>query len=517
MIKLKYGNNYYDMLENFDFEKSSREVKYSNVKIDFTGLTTSDLPKKYQECQIVDGNKVLFTGYADSYSISEMKLEDDSFRSLEIVLLSPMAMATVRTVILKGTYDTKELIRQVLAPLIVDGFTIEELNIDKSQITVNFVLKSIEDCMNKISNAKNIWWYIDENKKIYINDINYQFSKEKVLVYDNKAPKGLIKIEPTIDIADYCNVVNIKNVRVYSSSFYYGDIVYEPLLDTTIKIKEGNEITFNYPIDIKVQNIKKSYEDQASSLSRYSSVISENALPVIYFKGTTNNGIKEFYITLGINDNTLTFSENVIIGGESTTEITYDFELTKDSFFSNLITGFKYNGSETIKEITDIYTINCLKWSNVKFINNKEIEKQIGVISVSGQVEKTINLNEQWKLTSELSEIAKSYLDINSGESNLVKLTSDREIGIKVGDIIEINKPNFLIDDIDYICTDYSYTYYNDYDKLYTYELRNKNYLSNYIDLFRVNDNESSEKQLENIIIFNYVEEVIKEVHEVAN
>ena len=154
MIKLKYSNKYYDMIDSFDYQKSSREVKYSNIKIDFTGLTSSDLPKKYQECKIVNNNEVLYTGYANSYKISDMKLENDAFRSLEIELLSPMALATVRTVILKGTYRLQTLLNLILKPLLQDGLVIKEFNIPDSQITINFILKSVEYCMNKISNDK---------------------------------------------------------------------------------------------------------------------------------------------------------------------------------------------------------------------------------------------------------------------------------------------------------------------------------------------------------------------------
>lgn len=512
MIQLNYSDKTYKMIDSFNYKKSSREVKYSNVKIDFTGLTSDDLPKKYQECKIIDDNEVLYTGYANSYKISDMKLEDDVFRQLEIELLSPMAMATVRTVILKGTYELTNLIELILNPLIQDGFTIKELNVGTSQTTINFILKSVEYCMNKLSNMKNIWWYIDENKNIYANDINYQFSKDIVMTYDDKPPKGLYKIEPTIDIEDYCNVVNIKNVRVYSSSFYYSGVNFDALIDTTIKINNGNEVLFNYPIDITLANIKKSYEDQKTSLSRYSSVLGNN-IPAIYFKGTTTNGNISFYIYAG--ENSLIMSNNVGFSGESSTTTTPTIELIRDTFFSNLIVGFKYNGNNSITSINQIYSVSCLKWSNIKFIDNSEIEKQIGVVSDSGQIEKTLNLNEQWKLMSEVTTIARSYLDINSGSSNIIKLTSDRSFNINVGDMIKINKPNFLINDTNYICTDINFTYYNKNDKIYVYEFRNKNYLTNYIDLFRSSDEETATDKIETLIISNYVEENITESHEV--
>lgn len=512
MIKLKYSNKYYDMIDSFDYQKSSREVKYSNIKIDFTGLTSDDLPKKYQECKIVNDNEVLYTGYANSYKISDMKLENDAFRSLEIELLSPMALATVRTVILKGTYRLHTLLNLILKPLLQDGFVIKEFNIPDSQITINFILKSVEYCMNKISNDKNIWWYIDENKNIYINSLNYLFSKQPVLNYENQKLKGLYGIEPTIDIEDYCNVINIKNVRVYSSSFYYTNVEFDPLINKDIKIIKGNEITFKYPIDINVSNIKNSYNDQEKSLTRYAEKIG-NTLPVLVFKGTTTSGAIQFSVV--VDNNALVMSDNVKISGQNTSDTEPPFELIRDTFFSNLIVGFKYNGSATINTINEIYSISCLKWSNIKFINNQEIEKQIGIISDSGQIEKTIDLNQQWKLMSEVTTIAKSYLDINSGLSNIVDLKSDCSLKINIGDSVRINKPNFLIDDTTYICTDIQYTYTNKNNKNYVYQLRNKNYLTNYVDLFRSSDEETNEDKIEVIIVSNYVEEGIVESHEV--
>ncbi len=512
MIKLKYSNHEYKMLDSFNFDKSSREIKYGNVKIDFTGLTSSDLPKKYQECQIIDDDKIMYTGYANSYAISDMKLEEDVFRSLAIELLSPMAMATVRTIIAKGTYKLNDLINLIIQPLINDGFILKELNISNRNVTVNFVIQTIEHCLNKLSNENNFWWYIDENKNIYINDISYQFSKDVVFTFDNKPPKGLYEIVPTIDIEDYCNVINIKNVRVYSASIYYESYELNKIIDKNVQIKNGDTIKFFQSIDIAVKNIKKSYEELKESIKAYD--IGDYP-PAIYFEGITSKGIKTFYVR--VKDDILNVSSNVQFSGDGTTsEDEKEFELQKDSFFSNLITGFRYKGSEPIIKVNKLISISCLKWTNVKFYDNVEIENQKGVVNQSGQIEKTIDLNEQWKLMSEVTSIARSYLDINSGSANSVKLYCDVKQNIGIGDIVEINKPKFLLDDAKYICTDISYQYYNENNETYVYELRNKNYLSNYIDLFRSKDSETTTEKIETLVISNYIEEEIQEVHEVV-
>lgn len=508
MIKLKYNNKLYKMIGTYNYEKSSREVKYSNVTIEFTGLTSSDLPKKYQECQVVDDtdNTILYTGYASSFSISDMKLEDDVFRSLEIELISPMSLATVRMITLKGTYYLKNAIEKIIKPLINDGFTLKELNVNDKNVTVNFVLNSIEDSLNKLSNDNNFWWYIDENKNIYINDIIYQFSKDSVMVYDGKPPKGLYKIEPSIDIEDYCNVINIKNVRVYSASIFYGANSLNPVFSVNT-INSGDTIEFSQPIDIALKNIEKSYEELKSSIGAYE--IGDYP-PAIYLEGTTSSGTKSFYIRL--KNGSLDISNNIKINDNDENK---EFELVKDSFFSNLITGFKYTGSSKIT-ITKFISISCLKWTNIRFYDNVEIEKQKGIISKSGQIEKVIDLNEQWKLMSEITTIARSTLDANSGGSNIVKLYFDEKKKIDIGDIVEINKPEFLLDNNKYICTDIAYTYNNFESEDYVYELRNKNYLTSYIDLFRPTIEETSNDKIETFVISNYVEETMKEVHEVV-
>ena len=74
------------------------------------------------------------------------------YRELEIDLLSPLAMATVRTVDAVGTYNLQPLIRELIQPLINDGFTLKEFNIGNNQITVNYLNETVESALNKLSN-----------------------------------------------------------------------------------------------------------------------------------------------------------------------------------------------------------------------------------------------------------------------------------------------------------------------------------------------------------------------------
>ena len=49
MVRLKILNSYYKVAGGYNISESSREVKFSNLKIEFTDKTILDLPLKYQE------------------------------------------------------------------------------------------------------------------------------------------------------------------------------------------------------------------------------------------------------------------------------------------------------------------------------------------------------------------------------------------------------------------------------------------------------------------------------------
>ena len=73
--------------------------------------------------------------------LSEMKNSAEvEGRELTLTLLSPLKMATIRTVTIIGTMDVGTAINRILEPLINDGFTIKEINIVDGQITIAVIL-----------------------------------------------------------------------------------------------------------------------------------------------------------------------------------------------------------------------------------------------------------------------------------------------------------------------------------------------------------------------------------------
>lgn len=533
MIQLEYNNKYYDVLGTYSINKSSREVTYNDIVLDFTNKTREDIPNKYQECHIVDTslvndeiriNKTLFTGYVSTVTLPNMKNKVE-YRELEIELLSPMALATRRTINAIGSYKLRNLIMIILQPLFDDGFELKEFNVGDADTTVNYLIESVESALNKLSNRYNFWWYIDENKNIFINSIDYQFAQKPRLIYneDNKL-KGLINVIPSIDATDYCNVVNFANVRTWQYSAY-GDFVYnvivggeivktynyninkDRLFDIT-NIKNEDEVIFNHPIDITVGNIVKSSN---SNFNHRAFTDYQNYALLINYT-YSNNTTGQVYIR--VNNNVLEISNNATL--EQTPEVEKEFEFKRDGMFDNLITGFKFNNdSKNITSIQVLFSCSALMWTRLKINNLSEIQKSKGKVSVSGQIEKTIDMNEQWKTLDELQAIGNAYIKTNSSQSDKITLLIDEDYGLEIGDIITINRPSFLIDG-NYIITDIIINHKNNMYDQYKVTLRNSNYFESYVDLFRAKETEELEEKNYNLSTIDYEEGSIKEVHEVV-
>lgn len=506
-IELKIMNTY-------EISKSSQEIVYSDLECDFTNFTTEDLPEKYQEVEIIDISDgvetIKYFGYIDSYMFDEMR-ESDKFRPINITLLSPMKMATLRTFIAVGTYTLKDLLENILlSPLLYDGFTLEELNISDRTLIVNYLSETVEYALNDLSGRYNFWWFIDEGKKIYIKDISQMLNSDPKYIYDSTHKiKNLQYIKPKIMSDNYANLINFTNVRVYDNSnwqYIDGEIIANTngLLNQQIStLKKDGVINFNYPIDIKKENIQKAGES--------------NELKNIYYallmSGTySDDSTFSLYIRYNVETNSYEMTEN--IGFDGNEDTSKEFLLTRDPFFNNLITGFKYNNeNKNVKEINLIVSDSILVWNVNRFYNDKAINQKKGIINNTGIVELTIDMNEQWKTRQELQEMGISYMNKNSlkldGE---IELKVDGENLFKIGDIIKINK--MLFND-KYIVTKIRESFKNGVIE-YFITCKNSNITDNYIDLFRSATKQQKEEKVYQINISHYVEEGIKETFEVV-
>ncbi len=504
MTYLEYSNKKFKIIDSYNINTSSRQVTFSDIKVDFTNRTLEDLPIKYQEVQIKKDNTVIYTGYVNSFTLPAMKQSDNEFRELEINLLSPMQMATNKVVTIIGTYTLEEVIRRALSPLLLDGFEIKSLNVRDGQKTVNFLMQTTEFVMNSLSNSESLWWYIDENKSIYVNSIDYQFGllPKMTLTHDKKV-EGLLSITPSVEAVNYANVINVKNARVYFDSWYYSHydekINNKPLFDART-LKKGDSIDFKYPIDISENTIRRvkettnnegmtEYYNFSLSLAMYSN----NYFPVLEIKLDNDN---------------YRISSDISFSEEDKTLIT----LKRDEFFKNLITGFTYNG-ESEATVESIRSQTALEYRTMKFVNSQEIELNKGKITTSGVIEKSIDMNQRWFFADDLVAEVRSMMSNNSNQTNILTLEFDKNKDLKIGDIINVNLPKFLIQG-EYIITDIVYTHSS--IENWKISLRSADVVENYIDIFREKDKQEINEQIDTIMLSDYVEEKMREVHEVV-
>ena len=505
MMYLEYENIKLPILDGCNITKSSQEITFSDIKCEFSGHTSKELPDRYQEVKVTEKDEILHFGYIDSYTFDELR-EGDEDIYINFTTLSPQKIATLRTCLAVGTYKLNELLLIVLAPLLDDGFAIKEINVSDKQITVNFLVETVEYCLNNLSSKFDFWWYIDEHKNIYIKEIKEMLKETIKHRYDNEHRiPGLEYIKPQTNSDNYANVINFKNVRVYDSSYYSQEEMNNKnslIADGNITVKNGDAIDFNYPVDINPKNTKKAFK----SLGLYTRI----KYPILAIQATYSDGTKLDARIDYDEDNGIVYSNNIGIDGKDNAK---EILLVKDSFFSNLIVGFKLNNEN--KKITKINSIvsYCILVYNVnKLYNDKGISEKAGKISKTGIVELTVDMNESWKTIQELAEIGSSYLNRNSLDfSDEIELKLDRDV-LSMGETIWIDK---LMISGRYVVTEIQIN--NQWNESeFIVKCKRANILGNYIDIFRGEKTQVTDDKLYNISITHYEEEGISESHEVV-
>ena len=70
----RWNNKDYRIIDSIEIKKSSREVTYTDLKLDFSKCTMENLPYAQQEVQIIDKDgKLKFTGFVSDYKLPELK------------------------------------------------------------------------------------------------------------------------------------------------------------------------------------------------------------------------------------------------------------------------------------------------------------------------------------------------------------------------------------------------------------------------------------------------------------
>ena len=495
----RWSNKDFKIIDSIEINKSSREVTYTDLTLDFSKCTMEDLPYAQQEVQIIDKNGNLkFTGFVSDYQLPELKKIITPQKELSLSLFTPRQMATKRTVTIMRTAMMSDIITQVLSPLYEDGFSLTSLNIEDKSITVKLISRTVEEVLNYLTNKYSLYWNINEFKEIEISSIDYMLNKEpkKTVNINNYKEQinGLLSISPSVENIDYANIINVKNARIfYAKNDQTGNL--------NITLKNGDRIDFENPIDISIGTAQRItgtlQENQFSSFQSLEIVYNNNSYAQIYhnFQGSTSETVMDKVAT-----------------DDSSGAI---FVLTMDSTFKNLATGVTYKGEGTVT-VNRINSQSFLRYANMKLINWAEIEENEGKITPSGQIEKVLDVQEGWFTANELIDYIRSTFLINNKYTNQITLKYDKENEIEIGDRIDFNLPEYFTEGI-FIVTAINESKEGNNPTNYSVELRNTNLLENFIDLFRSSsDIEEQDSQVEMEYVVEYAEEkTINEIHEV--
>ena len=495
----RWNNKDFKIINSIEIDKSSREVTYTDLTLDFSKCTMEDLPFAQQEVQIIDKNGNLkFTGFVSDYQLPELKKIRTPKKELALSLFSPRQMATKRTVTIMRTAMISEIIAQVLAPLYQDGFSLNTLNIEDKSITVKLISRTVEEVLNYLSNKYSLYWNINEFKQIEISSIDYMLNKEpkKTININNYKEQinGLLSISPSIENIDYANIINVKNARIF-----YQKIEYESNLNITLG--NGDRLDFENPIDIS-----------QGTAQRITGTIQENQFASFSSLEITYNNTDYADIYHNFEGSNIETVMDKIATDDSTGAM---FVLNMDSTFKNLATGVTYKGEGTVT-INRINSQSYLRYANMKLINWAEIEDTEGTITPSGQIEKVLDVQEGWFTVQELIDYVRSTFLINNKYTNQITLKYDKENDIVIGDRIDINLPEYFTEGV-FIVTAITESKEANNPTNYSVELRNTNLLENFIDLFRSSsDIEEQDSQVEMEYVVEYSEdETINEIHEV--
>ena len=492
-----WNNKKYRILNSINIKKSSREVTYSDLTLDFAKCNLTDLPFSQQEVKIYDNaDKLNFCGFVASYKLPELKKVVTPQKELSLSLFTPRQLATKRTITITRTTTLNNAINQALAPLIQDGFVLSELNIPDKTVTDNLISRTVEETMNYFSNKYSLYWNIDEFKNIVVNSIEYQFSKPAIKNINinnyKEEMKGFLSLTPSVQNLDYANIINVKNARIF----------YSNKKDYNVTLKNGDRLDFENPIDISIESARRI---NAGNYVR-GNIVFATTLSIV-----TSGGTGSILTTLngsGSDPDRQTITN--VATDDSTGKV---FILTMDSTFKNLATGFTYKGDDTIT-VESIESEAFLQYANMKLINWNEIKKQEGIVTVSGQIEKPVDVQNGWFTVDELVEYIRSLFTVNDRYTNQVNLKCDKNNGISIGDRLNINLPEYFVEG-NFVVTDINENTEGTFPTQYSIDLRNTGLTENFIDLFRSSmDNVEQTSQIQKEYVVEYTEdEGISEIH----
>lgn len=468
---------------------SSRETKFSEIEVDFRGKLDSDLPIQFQEVKIIDeNNNVYLTGYVDSVDFPEFAFEDQPF-IIRISLLSPYAYASKRT--LSKTIDTVALntvIVEILQPLLDDGFTIEENELNGKLVSEIFQAETIEKILNYLANKFSFIWYIDKDKKIYLKDIDILQGQAPLVEVIDSDRCYLQTIKPIKTVVDYANKLVIKNAIILGGTSLPSETV----------LSLGEMYKFEYPISIS--------ENTAFRLTER------------YFDGDVASYANSFYMLtdtgeyeIQINLTTKTINTGADIGIMGIDDDTSKKILLEvDPIDSTKVTGFKWNAaSETVVFFTTQSALLPVIFSFVDPVQIANIKTQM---NTSGVIEKIVNANGKYFTYNELLDYVANLFKQNNVLTNEVNCVFKGRLddtdfmtianNLQITKVFRVNLPNFLIDG-NFIITDKTMSF-NRETLTIGVRGRNFNLNENFNDIYRLPMEQLSTSDLNNVAVVLY-------------
>jgi len=477
-LKLKIGTELYNITNNPTIKKSSREVTFNNIEIDFIGKSFSDRPVKWQEVSIVDElDKVLLFGYVSTISINEISTAE-TVLIMKLTIVSPRAFVSRKSFTGSGdNIELKTAVENVISPLFEDGFTIVQNDLPLKEINYTFVLKNIEKILNEMADKYNFYWFVDEQKNIYIKTL-FSLQSQDAKVLDD----GCFTLKPKLSAIDYANVVNFKNQIIFETRTLF----------SSIELTRG--VTYQLPFPISV------------SKNTGSRIVLNNEIGITFLFSFTGVGVGAKFVSYDDSTKEIFFGSMIGIDGIDNKDIL----LVPDAFNKTLITGLKLADDYPTEKytITDVKSTSALIPTSTIVTNPYEIEKQKGISSTSGRIEKTVDLKNEWFTKKDSVNFAKSILSENSvgtdevevifrGLTDEIRTLFDNTIPFQK---IELNYPQFLVEG-SFIITDVDFEYGNEVSKM-TIDCRNINFGENFIDIFRKDEFDIEEEV--NRIIYSY-------------
>ncbi len=485
----RFNGKDFKIEQEVSFRKSSRETRFDDIRIDFTGFTLDDRPIKWQEVQLVEEDVVKYYGYVENISVDRF---DTPFQRtfLDIGLMSPRSFLSVRTTSASGvSVPLNTAVENILQPLINEGFTIEQNELPNVEINYVFTFKKIEKILNELGKDNNFYWFVDEQKKIYLKSLSFLEQQEA-----NTFDEFKFSLKPSISAVDYCNVVNLKNQLIFREK--------EMLAGRTIV--PGETYNLPFPISISERTGRRlAVQDQVSSaghnLFRFSFVISGDTVIYQIFYDTVAQEI----VVLG----------DIGIDGEDDKNLL----LVTDAFNKTLITGFKTRDDFVTITLNDIKTESALARTSTVYTDINEVNKQKDKSSPSGRVEKTIDLKDQFLTARDSLELAKTELLNQSSATDEIEVF----FRIPIADATQLtdkflpltkvsaNFPEYLTEG-EFIITDTDYIQTNEIVE-FSFVAKNVNLVENFIDLYREREEDNEEEIFDNIYSILIDDEDIEE------